>query len=140
LAQFANNPSREIVMPYSTINRVVLVGRLTKDPQIRSLTSGTSVCSLRIACNTRRRDDKGAFEEKPNYFDVDVFGEDGDHVAQNAHKGQRVAVEGRLQSREWKNSSDQRREAVSVVADSVQFEAGTRRRRAPRQPELLRSA
>jgi single-strand DNA-binding protein len=113
-----------------------LVGRLTRDPQPRSLTSGTSVCSLRIACNCRRTGDEGAYEEKPNYFDVDLFGAHGQDFAQQAHKGERVAVEGRLQSREWKNSFQERREAVSIVADSVQFLAGRPGRRAARQLDL----
>jgi single-strand DNA-binding protein len=128
----------EILMSYPTINRVVLLGRLTRDPELRELSSAETVCVLRVACNTRRRDDEGAFEEKPNYFDVDVFGAHGRHVAQHARKGERVAIEGRLQSREWKSSFQERREAVSVVADSVQFLAGPRRK-APRQLELAGS-
>ena len=51
-----------------TINRVVLVGRLTRDPELRALPSGSSVCSLRIACNSSRRDSEGNFAEKPNFF------------------------------------------------------------------------
>jgi single stranded DNA-binding protein len=98
------------------------------------------VCSLRIACNTRIRNAQGAFDEQPGFFDVDVFGAHGDHVAENARKGQGVAVEGRLQSREWKTSSDERREAVSVVADSVQLEARSRRGRSHRQRGLTRPA
>jgi len=88
------------------------------------------VCVLRVACNTRRRDDEGSYEEKPNYFDVDVFGAHGHHVAHHTHKGERIAVDGWLESREWKNSFQERRETVSIVADSVQFLAG-------RQLELI---
>jgi single-stranded DNA-binding protein len=99
-------------MPYPTINRVVLVGRLTRDPELRMLPSGETVCVLRVACNSKRRGDGGSYEEKPNYFDIDVFGAPGQHVAGHAHKGERVAVDGQLESREWKNSFQERREAV----------------------------
>jgi single-strand DNA-binding protein len=127
----------ETVMPYPTINRVLLLGRLTRDPQLRELSSGETVCVLRVACNSKRRGDEGSYEEKPNYFDIDVFGAPGQHVAGHAHKGERVAVDGQLESREWKNSFQERREAVSIVADSVRCLSGRPRRRAPRQLELV---
>jgi single-strand DNA-binding protein len=127
----------ETVMPYPTINRVLLLGRLTSDPQLRELSSGETVCVLRVACNSKRRGDEGSYEEKPNYFDIDVFGAPGRHVAGHAHKGERVAVDGQLQSREWKNSFQEHREAVSIVADSVRCLSGRPRRRAPRQLELV---
>jgi single-strand DNA-binding protein len=127
----------ETVMPYPTINRVLLLGRLTRDPQLRELSSGETVCVLRVACNSKRRGDEGSYEEKPNYFDIDVFGAPGQHVARHAHKGERVAVDGQLESREWKNSFQERREAVSIVAGSVRCLSGRPRRRAPRQLELV---
>ena len=59
------------------INRVVLTGNLTRDPELRTTGSGTPVCSLRLACNTRRRDASGDWIDKPNYFDVTVWGAQG---------------------------------------------------------------
>ncbi len=108
-------------MSYFSINRVVLVGRLTRDPELRALPSGTSVCSLRIACNSSRRDGDGEFVERPNFFDVSVFGASGESVSQYMRRGSRVAVDGRLEWREWETAEQERRQAVSVVADSVQF-------------------
>ncbi len=64
-------------MSHFTINRVVLIGRLTRDPELRALPSGTSVCGLRIACNSSRRDADGEFVERPNFFDVSVYGAAG---------------------------------------------------------------
>jgi len=103
------------------VNRVVLIGRLTRDPELRSLPSGRSVCSLRIACNSSRKDADGEYQERPNYFDVSVFGAAGESVEQYTSKGSRVAVDGRLEWREWETAEQAKRQAVSVVADVVQF-------------------
>ncbi len=108
-------------MSYFSINRVVLVGRLTRDPELRALPSGVSVCSLRIACNSSRRDAEGEFRERPNFFDVSAYGAAGESVSHYMRKGSRVAVDGRLEWREWETADQQKRQAVSVVADTVQF-------------------
>jgi len=107
-------------MSYS-INRVVLVARLTRDPELRALPSGASVCHMRVACNSRHRDSDGDLQERPNYFDVSAFGSLGESVAQYMRKGSRVAIDGRLEWREWESAEEKRRQAVSIVADSVQF-------------------
>ena len=103
-----------------SINRVVLVGRLTRDPELRGLPSGVSVCSVRIACNSSRRDGDG-YAEKPNFFDVSIYGASAESVSHYMRKGSRVAVDGRLEWREWETADQQKRQAVSVVADTVQF-------------------
>jgi len=105
----------------ANINRVVLVGNLTRDPEVRQTPSGTSVCSLRIAVNSRRRDESGQWTDKPNYFSVSVFGNQADSCAQYLSKGRPVAVDGRLDWREWQTQDGQKREAVEIVAESVQF-------------------
>jgi single-strand DNA-binding protein len=107
-------------MPFS-INRVVIVGRLTRDPELRATPSGTSVCSLRIACNSRRRDNDGELVEKPNYFDVSVFGAAAESVGNYMQRGRRIGVDGRLEWREWETAEQEKRQAVSIVADTVQF-------------------
>src|SRR5438105_11467782 len=111
----------EAKVSYFNINRVVLVGRLTREPELRALPSGTSVCSLRIACNTSRRDAEGELREKPNFFDVDVYGAAAESVSNYMHRGSRVGVDGRLEWREWETADQQKRQAVSIVADTVQF-------------------
>ncbi|HEX7610075.1 MAG TPA: single-stranded DNA-binding protein [Solirubrobacteraceae bacterium] len=108
-------------MAYFSINRVVLVGRLTRDPELRALASGSSVCGLRIACNSSRREGDGGYVEKPNFFDVSVYGAAADSVGRYTRKGSRVAIDGRLEWREWETAEQQKRQAVSVVADTVQF-------------------
>jgi single-strand DNA-binding protein len=107
----------------ANINRVVLVGNLTKDPELRHTPSGTAVCKLRLAVNTRQKDQAtGEWGDKPNYFDVTVWGNQGESCAQYLAKGRPVAVDGRLDWREWEDSqSGQKRQAVEIIADSVQF-------------------
>jgi single-strand DNA-binding protein len=108
-------------MSYFTINRVVLVGRLTRDPELRALPSGVSVCGLRVACNSSRRDPDGTLIERPHYFDVSVYGAAADSVGNYMHRGRRVGIDGRLEWREWETADQQKRQAVSIVADTVQF-------------------
>lgn len=108
-------------MAYFSINRVVLVGRLTRDPELRSLPSGVSVCGLRIACSSSRKDAEGDYHERPNYFDVSAYGGSAESVSRYMRKGSRVAIDGRLEWREWETAEQQKRQAVSIVADTVQF-------------------
>ena len=79
------------------------------------------MASLRIACNGSRKDADGSYSERPNYFDVSVFGAPAESVDRYMRKGSRIAVDGRLEWREWETAEQQRRQAVSVVAETVQF-------------------
>ena len=105
----------------ANINRVVLVGNLTKDPELRHTPSGTAVCKLRLAVNTRQKDPQGNWGDKPNYFDVTVWGNQGESCAQYLSKGRPVGVDGRLDWREWDAQDGTKRQAVEIIADSVQF-------------------
>src|SRR4051794_15304080 len=108
-------------MAATNINRVVLTGNLTHDPELRHTNSGTAVCSLRIAVNTRRKDATGNWIDKPNYFDVTVWGQQGENCAQYLAKGRPVAIDGRLEWREFQDKQGNNRQAVDIIADSVQF-------------------
>jgi single-strand DNA-binding protein len=108
-------------MAATNINRVVLTGNLTRDPELRNTQGGTSVCSLRLACNTRRRSASGDWEDKPNFFDITVWGAQGENCAQYLAKGRPVAVDGRLEWREWQDKDGNKRQSVDIIADSVQF-------------------
>jgi single-strand DNA-binding protein len=104
------------------LNRVCITGNLTRDPELRTTSGGTSVCSLRVAVNTRRKDGQtGEWTEKPNYFDVTVWGVQGENCAQYLSKGRPIAVDGRLEWREWEDKSGNKRQSVDIIADSVQF-------------------
>jgi single-strand DNA-binding protein len=108
-------------MAGTNINRVVLTGNLTRDPELRSTSSGLSVCGMRIAVNTRRKDQSGNWVEKPNYFDVTVFGGQGENCAKYLAKGRPVAIDGRLEWREFTDKDGNQRQAIDIIADSVQF-------------------
>jgi single-strand DNA-binding protein len=106
----------------ANINRVVLVGNLTRDPELRHTPSGTPVCSLRVAVNDRKRDESGNWVDAPNYFSVSVFGNQAESCAQYLAKGRPVGIDGKLRWREWEaKDGGGKREAVEIVADSVQF-------------------
>ena len=108
-------------MAATNINRVVMTGNLTRDPELRSTPGGTPVCSLRVACNTRRKGAAGEWEDKPNYFDVTVWGAQGENCARFLTKGRPLAIDGRLEWREWEAQDGSKRQAVDIIADSVQF-------------------
>lgn len=108
-------------MAASNVNRVVITGNLTRDPELRNTSSGTPVCSLRVACNTRRKDASGEWVDKPNYFDVTVWGAQGENCANYLSKGRPVAIDGRLDWREWEAKDGGKRQSVEIIAQSVQF-------------------
>src|SRR4051812_50098398 len=104
-------------MAATNINRVVLTGNLTRDPELRSTPSGMSVCSLRVACNTRRKDNTtGEWTDKPNYFSGTVWGAQGENCARFLTKGRPVAIDGRLEWRGWQGNAGGQREAIGGAA------------------------
>lgn len=102
------------------INSVTVTGNLTKDPELRTTPSGTSVCQLRLAVNGRTKQND-EWVDKPNYFDVTVWGRHGETCSEHLAKGRPVAVQGRLDWREWEATDGSKRQAVQIVADTVQF-------------------
>ncbi len=108
-------------MAASNVNVVVITGNLTRDPELRHTGGGTAVCELRVAVNSRRKEGND-WVDKPNFFDVTVWGAQGENCATYLSKGRPVAVEGRLDWREWEaKDGSGKRQAVSIVANSVQF-------------------
>ena len=109
-------------MAASNVNVVVITGNLTQDPELRNTGGGTPVCELRVAVNSRRKDQSGQWVDKPNFFDVVVFGAQGENCANYLAKGRPVAVEGRLDWREWEaKDGSGKRQAVQIIANTVQF-------------------
>jgi len=106
----------------ANINRVTITGNLTKDPELKTLDSGFSICNLRVACNSRKKEGD-AWVDKPNYLNVTVYGKAGENAAKYLVKGRAIAVDGRLEWREWETDG-QKRQAVDIVAENVQFLGG----------------
>ncbi len=105
------------------INSVVLVGNLTRDPELRHTPSGTAVTTLRIAVNDRVK--KGEeWQDAAYYFDVTVWGRTAENCAQYLAKGRPVGAQGKLTWREWDAQDGSKRQSVEVVADNIQFLAG----------------
>jgi single-strand DNA-binding protein len=106
----------------ANINRVIITGNLTGDPELSSLPSGNSVCRLRVAVNQRTKDSAtGEWTEKPNYFTVKVWGAQGENCANYLSKGRPVAIDGRLDWHQWETQDGTKREAVEIIASTVQF-------------------
>jgi single-strand DNA-binding protein len=102
-----------------TFNRVILAGNLVRDPEIRYLPSGTSVTSFGIAVNHRYKQNN-ELKEEVSFFDIVVFGKQGENCAEYLSKGRPVLVEGRLRQRRWETEGT-KRSKIEVVADGVQF-------------------
>jgi len=103
------------------INRVTLVGRLTREPELRHLPSGQPVLQLGLAVNGRQRDEAGNWVDKPNFFDVKVFGNQAEMLSQHLAKGRRVGIDGRLDWSSWESQDGSKRSKVEIVAFQVQF-------------------
>jgi single-strand DNA-binding protein len=105
------------------VNTVVITGNLTRDPELRyAERSNEFVCKLRVAVNGRRKDGaSGEWVDKPNYFDVAVWGGQAESCANYLAKGRGVAISGRLDWHEWSDGEGARRESVEIVAATVQF-------------------
>lgn len=103
------------------LNRVTLVGRLTRDPELRHTAGGQSVCSIRLAVSSRGRDDGGNWSDRANYFDITLFGRTAETASNYLTKGRRIGVDGRLSWREWEAQDGSKRQAVEVVANDIFF-------------------
>jgi single-strand DNA-binding protein len=105
-----------------SINRVVISGNLTRDPELRATAGGMSVLKLGVAVNDRRKNQQtGEWEEFPNFVDVTVFGARGEALSKFLSKGAKVAIEGKLRWSQWENPQGEKRSKLEVVADEVEF-------------------
>lgn len=109
-------------MAFPEINRLVLVARLTHKPELGELPSGRSVCNARVATNGVRYDeDEEGYVQRPNFFDVAVYGPQAENLVEYTSRGSQIVIDGRLEWYEWVDDDDQDRQGVRIVADSVQF-------------------
>lgn len=111
----------------ANLNKVMLIGRLTRDPEVRAFATGGKVAKFGFAVNNRRRNNAtGEWEDEPVFLDVDAFnrGENGklaDRVEQFLHKGSQIFIEGHLRLDQWASQDGQKRSKIAVVVDNFQF-------------------
>jgi len=104
------------------LNKAILIGNLTRDPELRSTTTGIKVCSFSLATNRVWKDKNGVRQESADYHNVVVFGRQAETVAQYMKKGSSILVEGRMQTRSWDDkTSGEKKYRTEVVADRTQF-------------------
>jgi len=103
------------------LNRVLLAGNLTRDPELKYMASGSPVCNMSIAVNRRWKGQDGQEKEEVSFFDVEAWGRVAETSAQYLKKGRSVIIEGRLKQSRWETNEGQKRSKVIIQADSVQF-------------------
>ena len=106
------------------VNKVILIGNLGQDPEVRMTNSGTPVCELRLACTDRRRTQDGQWEDQTEWVTVVTFGRTAENAGKFLSKGRSVYVEGRMQTRSWDDQEGKKRYKTEVVAQIVQFLGG----------------
>jgi single-strand DNA-binding protein len=116
----------------ASVNRVILVGNLGRDPELRYTAGGQPVASFSVATNERWNDREGKTQERTEWHRIVVWGKQGENCANYLQKSRSVYIEGRLQTREWEDKEGQKRQTTEVVAQTVQFL--DRREGAPRTP------
>ncbi|MEX2014059.1 MAG: single-stranded DNA-binding protein [Parcubacteria group bacterium] len=102
-------------------NRAIIIGNLTRDPELRSLPSGVQIATIGVATNRVWKDKNGAKQESTDYHNVVIFGRQAETTAQYLRKGSSVLVEGRMQTRSWEAADGTKKYRTEVVADRIQF-------------------
>ena len=106
----------------ASFNKVILVGNLTRDPELRYTPKGTAIAKIGLAVNRTWRNEAGETKEEVTFVDVDVFGRTAENVGQYMRKGRPLLVEGRLRLDTWDDKqTGQKRSRLGVVAETVQF-------------------
>ena len=108
----------------ASVNRVILVGNLGRDPELRYIASGQAVANFTLATNDRWRDKEGNNQERTEWHRIVVWGKIAENCAQYLQKGRSVYIEGRLQTREWEDKDGNKRQTTETIAQTVQFLGG----------------
>jgi single-strand DNA-binding protein len=106
------------------VNKVILLGNLGADPELRSTQNGQSVCTLRLATSEKYKDRDGNLQEKTEWHRVVVWGPQADNVNRFCKKGKQIYLEGRIQTRKWQDKEGKDQYTTEIVADSVRFLGG----------------
>jgi len=106
------------------LNKAILIGNLTRDPELKAIASGNKVCTFSIATNRTYKDSNGVRQEKTDYHNIVVWGKTAENVATYMKKGSQILVEGRMETRSWDDAAtNTKKYRTEVIADTVQFGA-----------------
>ncbi len=105
------------------LNKVLLIGNLTRDPELKAIATGTKVASISLATNRVWKDAQGARKEATEYHNVVAFGRQAETLAQYARKGSSLMIEGRLQTRSWDGQDGKKNYRTEIILDTFQFGA-----------------
>ena len=105
-------------------SKSIIVGNLTRDPEVRTTASGTQVCSISVAVNRSYKGNSGEQQDQVSYFDCSAWGKLGETIAQYAHKGSGILISGRLEQRSWEDKEGQKRSRIEIVVDDFNFIGG----------------
>lgn len=118
----------------ASVNKVILIGNLTKDPDVRNASDGANVANLTLATNETWKDKSGNKQERVEFHKLVFFGKIADIAAQYLHKGSLVYVEGKLQTRKWADKDGQDRYTTEIVCDRMQMLGGRSEPREAQEP------
>jgi len=105
-------------------SKAIIVGNMTRDPELRSTPSGAQVCSFSVAVNRNYKDSSGANQESVSFIDCTAWGRAGEIIAQYAKKGSGILISGRLEQRSWEDKEGQKRSRVEIVVEDFNFVGG----------------
>ena len=105
----------------ASLNKVFLIGNLTRDPELRMTPKGTAICSFGLAVNRQFRDDSGGTREETTFVDLEAWGKTGELVSKYLSKGSPAMIEGRLRLDAWESKTGEKRSKLKVVVDNIQF-------------------
>ena len=108
----------------ASFNKVVLLGNLTRDPELKFIPSGQAVCNMGLATNRKWKNQQGEWKDEPTFINVVVWGKSAEACGEYLKKGSQVLIEGRLQSRSWEDNEGKKRSVLEVVSERCQFLGG----------------
>ncbi len=104
------------------LNKAILIGNLTRDPELKAIASGNKVCTFSIATNRTYKDANGVRQEKTDYHNIVVWGKTAENVATYMKKGSQILIEGRMETRSWDDAAtNTKKYRTEIIADTVQF-------------------
>jgi single-strand DNA-binding protein len=120
----------------ASLNKVFLIGNLTRDPELKATPRGTSICQFGLAVNRQFKDESGAMRDETTFLDLEAWGKQGELVGKYLTKGSPCMVEGRLKLDQWEDKqTGQKRSKIKIVVENVQFLSGKKEKQGEQREE-----